>query len=145
MTSINTFQYFSLAETEIVRPVSEYEDDIFKEPEVHGVKWNKLNTYTSIIEPNKRPRSDFVWKVTYVCHRSEKYKSSAATNASVKARPGQKIGCPARLIVSCPRNDTENVILEYDKDHSHAVGTLEEMRFLSLSSKIKQLNKDARK
>ncbi|KAI8981404.1 hypothetical protein BDB01DRAFT_709780, partial [Pilobolus umbonatus] len=82
----------------------------------------------------------------YVCHRSGKYKSIAATNASVKGRPVQreskKMGCPAKLIVRCPRSDTENVILEYEKDHSHEVSTLEEMRFLPLSSTMKQLIKD---
>ncbi|KAI8972674.1 hypothetical protein BDB01DRAFT_704682, partial [Pilobolus umbonatus] len=84
----------------------------------------------------------FVWRVTYVCHRSGKYKSIAATNASVKDRPAlkesKKMGCPARLIVRCPRSDTENVIIEYEKDHSHEVGTLEDTGFLPLSSTMKQ-------
>ncbi|KAI8989536.1 hypothetical protein BDB01DRAFT_718301, partial [Pilobolus umbonatus] len=78
----------------------------------------------------------------YTCNRQGTYKKSNDDNSGAVQRTVQKkskkIGFPATLKVTCFKNDPDNVVIKHNGEHNHAVGSLDNLRHLPLSSSVRE-------
>ncbi|KAI8353851.1 hypothetical protein B0O80DRAFT_424685 [Mortierella sp. GBAus27b] len=79
-------------------------------------------------------------RAEYVCDRSGTYQSKAGKNPGVKARlnqkPSKKVGCKARITISCYAQD-KTMFIKIKGHTAHAIGTAEDIGNMRLSREIR--------
>lgn len=102
-------------------------------------------------EPDKKHRKHdikYIFKVYYYCHRTGEKRKRSETDQPIGGKSGKtrdlqkkskKIGCQAKLVVTCPKGHPDIVVIEHIGDHNHEVGGLEDLQHLPLSNATKSL------
>ncbi|KAI8876332.1 hypothetical protein K501DRAFT_279534 [Backusella circina FSU 941] len=98
--------------------------------------YHSINKRTETETGQKRKKTENIWVAYYECHRAgspRAHKDQPTGEKNQKTRPIQKIskkmGCPATLVVSCPEDDQNTVILRYSGEHNHVPGSINDMRY----------------
>ncbi|KAI8090681.1 hypothetical protein BDF21DRAFT_460106 [Thamnidium elegans] len=117
MSDIPIYKYTPLPalEVKITIPFDDYEAYIKKELEVHGVKSES-------------------WSKYYQCHRARtpRKRTRDEMENPIKKRP-------AKFQVSFDPADPSNVSIKYSCQHNHVIGSFEDVKYLTLSSALKEL------
>ncbi|KAI9468128.1 MAG: hypothetical protein EXX96DRAFT_493128 [Benjaminiella poitrasii] len=147
-SQINIYSPFPLTEKV---SLSKYKAFIEESIDKHGIKWiYRRKTTNSSLDSNGQPtakrgkKSKYAWVILYECHRAGSKKINLQQpkgGQSGKQRPIQKeskkINCQAKLHVSCPYDDPDNVIIEHVGHHNHRIGSIEDLKYLPKSKRSK--------
>ncbi|CEG66475.1 hypothetical protein RMATCC62417_03049 [Rhizopus microsporus] len=139
---------------EITIDIDSWKNIIENSPAYHAVCWiykNKTNGDLSTLNeedqpmPNRVARRSIIWKIKYICHRSEFYKSRVGVQTEDESSKSQPIQKPSKKIdsrcyvtVTCYFLAPNQVTNKMHNEHNHFIGSLDDISFLPLSDNTKE-------
>lgn len=157
--SIVIKKYLPLPNGSVSHPGESYNEKIEEDESIYGVKWvykrrverkdpeevRRAQQQAGPSEKKRRVRDiDYLWYEEYKCHRAgEKQVRTDLTKGGVSGqardlqKKSKKINCPGVLKLFCYIESPGVVEFQYQKEHNHPIGQLEDFQFLSLSKSTK--------
>ncbi|KAI9470476.1 MAG: hypothetical protein EXX96DRAFT_584429 [Benjaminiella poitrasii] len=151
--------YEPLPEESITLPVNQLEQFLADAPSKYGVAWvfhiqrdgvtsdgvTSDGPSTSVGHKKRGPKPKNVWSRTYFCHRGGVKQTRKDVNRGGSSgyvrhlqKPSKKIGCTAKLKVTCYLDDPNTITITHINKHNHNVGDTDELQHLSLSADVKK-------
>ncbi|KAI9485535.1 MAG: hypothetical protein EXX96DRAFT_545479 [Benjaminiella poitrasii] len=132
--------YEPLPEETIILPVNQLEQFLADAPSKYGVA-----CVFHIQQGHKRrgPKPKNVSSRTYFCHRGGiLIRGGSSGYVRHLQKPSKKIGCTAKLKVTCYLDDPNTITITHINEHNHNVGDTDELQHFSLSADVKKYNTD---
>ncbi|KAI9470609.1 MAG: hypothetical protein EXX96DRAFT_585052 [Benjaminiella poitrasii] len=123
-----------LPEETIILPVNQLEQFLADAPSKYGRDGvTSDGPSTSKGHKKRGPKLKNVWSRTYFCHRGNINLGGSPGCVRHLQKPSKKIGCTAKLKVTCYLDDPNTITITHINKHKHNVGDTDELQHLSLS------------